>query len=342
VDFWDGDKYGDPRYYGYKIQPIAHSTILINHNEVSQRSGDPYNVPEGFDERAFIYQYLEGKNAAFSSGDIGRLYWGKVKEMRRNILYLKPRTILMLDTVIPAEKDADVTLLFQTMFLKDIKPGAAKSEIATDNNVLNISHLYPEKVEAKVVERPHFADTFNRGEKYGSPYPASGPLEREGMLQVTAHTNGAPFVFANLMKATPKDGVVKVETVNGNGFVSGKADDIPFVFSTKPGSIYNCGDISTDALAYTDNGGIIFASLCTKLSKNGVLLIESEDPVTCEIGAGVVKCCKSIGGAITIGVDKKPSYLMINGKKETKFEYDKERKVVSIQLPIGESQIEIR
>jgi hypothetical protein len=115
--------YDDPIYQSHYTQPVAHSTILIDHNPQSQRTGDPLRFAQGFDDRAFIYHFLDGTKAAFSSGDIGRLYWGKVKEMRRNVLYLKPRTLLMLDTVVPAEKDVDVTLLYQTSYLEDIKAG---------------------------------------------------------------------------------------------------------------------------------------------------------------------------------------------------------------------------
>ncbi len=42
--------------------------------------------------------------------------------MRRNVLYLKPRAVLMIDTIVPAEKDVDVTLLYQTARLEDIRP----------------------------------------------------------------------------------------------------------------------------------------------------------------------------------------------------------------------------
>ena len=59
--------------------------------------GDPLVFANGFNDHAFMVHFLDGSDAAFSCGDIGRLYWGKVKQMRRNVLYLKPRTLLMLD-----------------------------------------------------------------------------------------------------------------------------------------------------------------------------------------------------------------------------------------------------
>src|SRR5690606_2124720 len=98
--------------------------------------------------------------AAFTSGDIGRLYWGKVKSLTRNVLYLKPRTILMLDVAEPSEEDADVTLLYQTMELENIKADQDISTISINEATLNIVHLSPEAMEAMEVETPHYLKTL--------------------------------------------------------------------------------------------------------------------------------------------------------------------------------------
>ena len=67
-------------YQSRYIQPIAHSTILIDKNPQSQRTGDPFDFAKGFEDYAYHTHYLDGKNAAFSSGELGRLYWNKVKQ----------------------------------------------------------------------------------------------------------------------------------------------------------------------------------------------------------------------------------------------------------------------
>ena len=65
--------YEDPLYQPWYTQPVAHSTILINHNHQSQRMGDLLWHVDGFKDYAFVTHFLNGKDAAFSSGDIGRL-----------------------------------------------------------------------------------------------------------------------------------------------------------------------------------------------------------------------------------------------------------------------------
>ncbi|MFA6471101.1 MAG: heparinase II/III family protein, partial [Candidatus Latescibacterota bacterium] len=100
--------YDDPLYQPWYTQPVGHSTILIDGNHQSQRVGDPLVFADGFDDHARVTHFLDGEFASFSTGEIGDLYWGKVKSLERNMLYLKPRTVLMLDTVAPAEKNVDV------------------------------------------------------------------------------------------------------------------------------------------------------------------------------------------------------------------------------------------
>jgi len=108
--------YNDPLYQPWYTQPVAHSTILIDNNHQSQRVGDLLWHVDGFDDYAFMTHFLDGDIAAFSSGDIGRLYWGKVKSMKRNALYLKPNAVLLVDTIVPGERDYDVTQLFRQSY----------------------------------------------------------------------------------------------------------------------------------------------------------------------------------------------------------------------------------
>jgi hypothetical protein len=320
--------YDDPLYQPWYTQPVGHSTILIDGNHQSQRVGDHLEFAEGFNDHAFIAGFLDGTDAAFSSGDIGKLYWGKVKCLKRNVLYIKPRTVLMLDTVVPAERDADVTLLYQTPRLEDINAGNKISTIARDGNVLNIMHLAPEKVDAVSVETPHYLYTL-RNER---------PLVKEGMLTVTARTDGNPLVMANILTTTT-GAEPDVTCLAGDGFIKGDAGGTPFVFSVSPGRIYETGDFATDAAAFTWNGSTVFAALCTTLERNSRLLVRSEIPVTCEVSSEGMKFCLSEESEVALGVQSKPGSITVNGKRVTEFRYDAEIKAVVITLPAGEGMI---
>jgi len=322
--------YDDPLYQPWYTQPVAHSTILIDGNHQSQRVGDVLHHVDGFDDYAFVTHFLDGENAAFVSGDITRLYWGKVKSLKRNVLYLKPNTVLMVDTVVPAERDVDVTLLYQTQHLKDIHAGEDCSRIVKDGNALTIRHLHPDILEVNAVETPHYLYTLRR-EK---------PLEREGMLTVKARTKRNPLVLANLLTASPEAGEPAVEVYSGDGVVYGTVEGTPFVVNTRPGRLYEVrsGTVS-DALVGTGNEFSIFAAVCTTLRVNGELKLKSEKPITCELTEKGVKYYLCSSSRVSFGVPGKPAGVMINGKKTTSFSYDPVKKVVGLTLPAGEGYV---
>ena len=320
--------YDSPLYQPRYIQPIAHSTILINGHHQSQRIGDPKIFAEGFEDYAFIDPFLACEHAAFSIGNIGRLYWGTVKSIERNVLYLKPRTLLMIDTIVPTEHDVDVTLLYQPRYQKDIAAGEKYSTITVDGNSLYIMHLAPEQVNVASVETPHYTHTLNR----------VYPLEKEGMLTVSARTGSTPLVMANLLTIT--EGVKPdVSTEEGDGYVSGTAAGVPFAFSTRLHSHYTFGDIVTDALAVTVSDSGIFAAVCTELKKGGNLLIRSHEPITCELSTESVKYYLSSKSRISVGVKSRPRAVFLNGERITEFTYQSEQKTIGLDVPDGEGKL---
>jgi hypothetical protein len=321
--------YDDPLYQPWYTQPISHSTILIDGNHQSQRVGDHQNFAEGFEDYAHITHFLDGETTAFSSGDIGRLYWNKVKSLKRNVLYIKPRTLLMLDTAVPSDSDADVTLLYNTLRLGDITAGDDVSTISKDGTTLHIKHLFPDHMKIESVETPHYLFTL-RNEK---------PLVKEGMLTVTARTDRRPLVMANLLTTT-RGAEPAVECVAGDGYMSGTANGTPFAFSTDPGKVYDYDGILTDAAAVTNGGGQIFAAMCKTLSQNGRLVLASGDPVTAELSVGKIKLYHCAEAEVALGAGSIPARVTVNGKSTSAFTYDSDRKAVILTLPAGENTVE--
>jgi len=323
--------YDDPYYQSHYTQPIAHSTILIDHNPQSQRVGDPLRFIDGFDDRAFVREFLDGKTAAFSSGDIGRLYWGKVKEMRRNVLYLKPRAVLMIDTIVPAEKDVDVTLLFQTARLEDIRPSPGTSSIARIPHTLLITHLAPEEVAVMAEPTPIYIKTL----------AAQNPQTKEGMLTVTARTQGRPLVMANLLQVVDigQEGM----TIHGDGYVGNGYDDWHFAvdtdparpFKNAPGRLFRGEEFTTDALVLAWRMGIILAVDARSLVRDGLEILRSTAPVTIEILPDGISGCLAAPATVTLSLDRPPAAVAVNGQPRTSFDYDKTSKRLTLTLPAG-------
>ena len=321
--------YDDPLYQPWLTQPVGHSTILIDGNHQSQRVGDPLNFAPGFDDHAFIDQFLDGKKAAFSAGDIGRLYWGKVKSLTRNVVYLKPRTLLMLDIAVPNEEDHDVTLLYQTLRLEDIKADKEASSITKGGSSLNIVHLSPSVMDVEAVETPHYLKTLLNVR----------PLEREGMLTVTARTQGKPLVMANVLSVTDEGSIPDVDVQTHDGFVSGTIEGNKIAFTTEPGQIYSVEEMETDAVSVVWDNGVTFVASATVFSRNGHNLLKSDLPMTFEVSGQQIKFYRISEGKVTIGVSKRPSSVKINGKRVKNYTYKNSEKTIELSLPQGEGVI---
>ena len=327
--------YDDPLYQPWYTQAVGASTILIDGNHQSQRTGDDLHYAPGFHDHAFVDHFLDGQEAAFSTGDIGRLYWGKVESLRRNVLFLKPGAVLMLDTADPGGTDRDVTLLYQTERLEDIRAAQDRSTITRGDAMLNILHLAPGHVEVKAVKHPHYLFTLQR----------QHPLERSGMLTVTArtsHTHNYPLVMGNLFKTTDAGEVPDVTTETGDGYVSGVVSGRSFAFSTKPGHLYSLGPVTTDALALTWSDDHRFVAKATDFRVDGDQILRSDEPVTFELSDDGIRYYRSGSGRLEIASPSSPSSVQLNGQPVQDYTYDRNRRVVLINVPAGEGELIIR
>jgi len=323
--------YDDPIYESWLTQPVGHSTILVNGNHQSQRTGDHRDFAPGFENHAFISHFLDGKQAAFVTGDIGRLYWGEVKGLTRNVLYLKPKTVLMLDVAEPTEQDADINLLYQAKRFADIKAGTKQSSITRDDATMHILHLSPQTVDVEAVKTPHYLKTLLNVK----------PLEREGMLTVTARTQGKPLVMANLFTATATGAQPEVKATAGNGFVQGEVAGQRFAYTTDLGKSYQVDGITTDALAVRYGTDGVFAASATAY-ENRALGISATGPMTFEWSDNEgLHYYLDAPATVRIRSDK-AGQVTLNGQRLKDYTYDKQTKTFTLQLSAGEGRVAIK
>ncbi|MEX2573356.1 MAG: hypothetical protein WD317_03625 [Balneolaceae bacterium] len=313
-------------------QTIGASTVLIDGNHQSQRSGDHQYFAPGFHDHASTGHFLDGRDAAWSSADIGKLYWDKVKSLHRNVLYLKPDVLLMLDTVVPAGAKRDVTLQYQTSRLDGIRTGGKASSITKEGASLHIMHLAPDHVEAKAVETPHRSGTL-RSER---------SLVKPGMLTLTARAENNPLVMANLLTTSSEGEMPDVDSKPGTGHVAGTLKGSDFAFSTHPGRLYEVEDMSTDALALTWSGDRIFAAEATVLRRAGKLVLKSGSPVTFEYSPdGSITYYRETGGPLTVGAASPPESVSHNGAASD-FTYDSLEKSFTLEVSAGEGTVTVQ
>ena len=314
--------YKDVLYQPWYTQPVAHSTILIDGNHQSQRVGDLLGNLDGFEDYAFTTHFLDTDQAAFASGNIGRLYWGKVDGLVRNVLYIKPNAILMADVAIPAGEDVDVTLLYQTLRLADIAPNAKRSTIEKDGQTLTIDHLSPGSVDVTAVETPHYLATLLN----------DNPLVNEGMLTVTARTSGEPLVMANLL--TTADAAL-IERETRDGYVAGRVNGVPFYVNTSPGERYvAAAGWSTDALMAARTKAGLFLAMVSHYKAGPNLAVDVAAPIACLVSDNTLRYSHDRDARLNLILPSRPAAVTLNGEPAP-FTFDDSTGSVSLVLPAG-------
>ncbi len=330
---YDGEHhyYDDPVYRTHAIQPISHNTILLNRNPQSQKVGDPKGFAPGMGDQARLSSWLDTPEFAFVSGDLEKVYIEKLTTLRRNALYIKPRTVLLVDEIVPADEDVEVSLLFHTRWKKDITAGQEESTITKGGAALHIYHLAPEGARKELLTEPHFLYQY-----------AARPLIERGYLQVSHETNGRRLIFANLMAATADSGPAPVDISKEDGSivarVFGPAGQKTVGLSI--GTSITWGDWSSDALILaTGPEEGFFMGRGTVLRKNRTTVIESERPLVCWLGVteGRLEVRGYLGQAskIILTVDSKPRDVRLNGEPVSDFSYDSKSRTLRLFVPAG-------
>lgn len=319
--------YDDPFYQSFCTQSITHSTILVNDNPQSQRTGDPLDYIQGFDDRAFVLHFLDGTDTAFSCGDISRVYWDKIRSLRRNALYLKPDAVLLIDLVEPEQSTMKVSVLFQTKHFDDIVPGTNQSIIKKNGEQLQIKHLFPKNFIARAEELPHFIHTYKN----------ESPLKKEGLLKLDYPINRKPVVIANLLTTDSIDTKTDFHMMDDQA-IFGQYNGKTFAVGRTPGALYKIEHFTTDALTMSFEQDTIFAALVTTLMKHDKILVTSSVPMTCEYTKNRLKYFLSEQARVKIACLKTPQMVRLDDS-EIAYTYSAAKNLISLSLPAGTGEV---
>jgi|GEM_PF-584907 len=336
---YDGEHhyYDDPVYRTHAIQPISHNTILLNRNPQSQRVGDPKGFAAGLSDQARLFHWLETPDFAFVTGSLERVYLERVQKLRRNVLFLKPRAIVLVDEVVPARVDVEVNRLFHTRWKKDIALGKNRSLIQKNGKTLFLFHLSPEEAVKEILNEPHFLCQFS-----------ARPLVERGYLQVSARTKGQKLVLADLLTATASgaEPALQVFPTSTSVEIRSTIGDKKKVAILSLGSAVSLGSWSSDAilLASSSSDEVLVAG-ATTLRQAGQVVFESSSPChgyyrRNEKGI-FFEVNQDEETKVSIYFPSRPRQILINGQAVRHPVYDENRKCLSLTLSPGPKRIDI-
>lgn len=320
------DYYEDPWYQKLFIQPGAHNCILVDETVECQRAGDLLKDVEAWSDYAHITDFIKFDKGAFASSNLAPIYKGKFQTLTRNILYLKPRTIILIDRGEGAADAERMNLRFHPPLKKDVHVEGKVARIQRPKASLYIKTISPKHYQTDLLKRPLTLAEFQKED------PVT--MEERGFLQLTSDLHPQGTAFINVM-STDKSIISGLDEKHMDSSIRFTVDNALYYLNTK-NQLYDIGQVQTDALVFRSlkNGFIAFRT--TQLLMDEKKIVQSSDPVSLIVNKGeriLIKFSASKETELAFFVKKQPQKITI-GKKEFPYWTYKDQ-TVFLDLPKG-------
>ncbi len=326
--------YEDPWYPRLYIQAGGHNTLLTDSDIESQIAGDfSHDVP-AWQNYARITEFLDWKEGAFLSADLAPVYAGKWKSLRRDILYLKPRTILLVDRGEGGSEATGLSLRIHPPRRDDLQVEGKIAKITRDGKALYIRTLAPEEYETRILKRPMSLNEFK----------AENPItmKARGFLELSTRPIDGKCTFINILGTEPEM-TVGLKATKHTGFLEISADQGQYAISDHPGSLYKCGEFETDASVFGRISEALLVLHGTSLSVQGRPVLKAKAPAS----LCLVQTSREIrldfssfsGTEIELRTGKKPQSLLLGETSIRDWNY--QNGLVAVRLPAGEGSLKI-
>ncbi len=321
------DYYEDPFYQSHIIQPIGHNCLLVDHNPQSQRTGDHGEYAPGMTDHARITSFVGAKGMAFALGDLSPVYLGNVKSLRRGILYLPPRTALVVDLLETARGEASLDALFHGPKLTGIRVGESAFTIGSGKTILDGRVVYPRSPSLRVDPDPVKLAKYT-----------DAPISPLGRLTVSTETKGGRAMTAALLSTGPQP--CETASFEGGALLNlGSAR----VMLNHSGAETEQGGIRSDCplVAVGENGDVLMAE-GTRCIVDSRPVLRSDVPVTVLKEGSSFSYSASKPAVLSLFVEKKTRTVVLNGVTVKKWKRDSGTGMITLRIPGGEGKIEVK
>lgn len=326
--------YEDPWYPRLYIQAGGHNCPLVGFDVESQMPGDFRHDVTAWQDYARITDFLDWKTGSFLSADLTPVYRGKWKSLRRQILYLKPRTILLLDRAEGASEPGGMSLRFHPPRREDVHVEGKIARIVRAGKTLYLRTLSPEVYQARVHKRPMSLNEFK----------AENPItmKARGFLELSAESVDGTTTFINVLSTEPAM-VTGLNVSKGPGWLGITFGEGQYWISETSGRTYIAGDSETDAqvLGLTPDGLLLLHG--SSLVEKGRFILKASAPgsflLTRDSKKVDLECSSSSLIEVEVWTGWEPKAVWC-GDRRIK-ELDFRDGLVLFRLPSGENKIRI-
>ena len=317
--------YDDPYYQSHVIQPVGHNCILIDNNPQSQRTGDHEEYAVGMSDHAKITTFVGGKNLSFALGDLSPVYMGNVRKLERGILFIPPRTALVIDRLETESGEADMQVLFHSpKFTNTYSHEGNGFDIGSGDRSLIGLVVHPWEPELSFEPDPVKLARLT-----------DDPVEPMGRVTVSAKTKNGKAVVATILSTD-----MKLWSIKQDHFSSYIDFDRVKVLINNTGSFIDEDGIVSDGLlaaAGVDGGFLIVDG--TSGSLHAETYVTADKPVTVLFEGDSVYYSAVEQAAIQLRPPGKVTSVSLNGEKVKKWKADKETGLITIDVEAGQGEI---
>jgi hypothetical protein len=317
------DYYEDPFYQSHIIQPIWHNCLLVDHNPQSQRTGDHGEYATGMNDHARITAFVDGANTAFALGDLSPVYLGNVRSLRRGVLWIRPRTALIVDLLETQRGEAILDALFHGPKLNGIQIIDEKGfTIGSGPATLFGRAVFPLNPTLRLEPDPVKLSKY-----------VNEPIIPLGRLSVSTETNGGQAMSAVFLSTDPQP---VSHTATHNGSILHLADNSRILLN-RTGDEYTDGGIMTDGIltAVFTNGSFLLAE-GTRCDADGRIVFRSDAPVTVLKEGDTFRFSAANPAAVSIDAGNARTFflddILVKGVKR-----DRKTGLITLQIPAGQS-----
>ncbi|MCD6308112.1 MAG: heparinase II/III family protein [Candidatus Latescibacteria bacterium] len=319
--------YNDPYYQSHVSQPVGHNCILVDGNPQSQRTGDHADYAAGMRDHATIRDFVAGKSLGFAQGDLTPLYVGNVSSLRRGIVYIHPRTVIVIDRLTTKRGEATMDALYHGPTLTNTAVSDAAFSINAGAQTLAGTVLLPDSaavtLEPDPVTLAHFTDD---------------PVEPTGKVTVRTETEGGEALLAVLLSTD--DGVRNTVAQRGAKYI--ELED-GAVFLNPPHEMIEIGRLGTDGVlaAMTDAGALLVVE-ATHGSIDNRRILHADVPMTLLMEGSTVHYSTDRAGMLRIQPPGKVSSVLLNGENAPGWKRDGQSGEIYLDVPAGQGTIELK
>jgi len=332
------DYYTDPWYRKLIIQAGGHNCVLIDDNPESQRAGDFRHDVPAWHRFAEITDFIEFNGGGFVSGRLDPLYRGKLSYLRRSVLFVEPRTVVLVDEIRATPQAKSVALRIHSPTRDDITIEGSETRISRPSGVLIIRTVAPADYEAAVRKRPLTLHEFRAEDSLA--------MKARGFLELSTKLAGRATTFVNVLSTDPsvisgldaemKSGLVVLS-------IGGRRYHINTGIANDDGIRAAEGDAASDALVYarTPNGYI--AMRATTLEVRGGRVFTAGKPISIAIREGPVPAIAYSAHEetkLTLALPHRPERVSLDGEDLDSWSFAPQTGLV-IGLPAGNGVLRI-